>query len=158
MLRLALQIAAIAGYAVASVYHATDILSVPVPLVGAAWVVVVRFVPPAVDPVWLFWVTYALLIYQLISFHDLDACFLDECKTTELYSYIAIGSTSLFWFTMTDKSPTKYALKAEVKVELPVKKVEEDIFPALKIRVQNIIKPSGPIKLKMGDSFQPRWV
>ena len=159
MLRLALQVVAIAGYIVAGIYHATDIFSIPIPVVGLAWLIAVRFAPSFVDPAGLFWVTYALLIYQLISFHDLDACFLEKCSTTDIYSYISLGSTGLFWISMAEKSPEKYELKAEVKAEVKVEPpIEKEVFPALKIRINNRPKPSGPIKLKMGDTFQPRWV
>ena len=100
MLRLAMETVALSGYVVASIYHWSDITSIPIPLVGLAWLIAVRFIPPSVDPAALFWVTYGLLVYQLISFHDLDACFLDECKTSKLFSYISIGSTAVFWFSM----------------------------------------------------------
>ena len=161
MLRLAMETVALSGYVVASIYHWSDITSIPIPFVGLAWLVAVRFIPPAVDPAALFWVTYGLLVYQLISFHDLDACFLDTCETSELFSYISIGSTAVFWFSMREKSTAKYALKApkvEPKVEpkVPVKLIENDVFP-LKIRI-NKAKPSGPMKLNMGPSLQARWV
>lgn len=160
MLRLAMETVALSGYVVASIYHWSDITSIPIPLVGLAWLIAVRFIPPSVDPAALFWITYGLLVYQLISFHDLDACFLDECKTSELFSYISIGSTAVFWFSMKEKSTAKYALKApktpvEPKVELPVK-LEKEVLP-LKIRI-NKAKPAGPMKLKIGPSFQARWV
>lgn len=162
MLRLAMETLALSGYTVASIYHGSDITSIPIPFVGLAWLIAVRCIPPSVDPAALFWVTYGLLVYQLISFHDLDACFLDECKTSELFSYISIGSTAVFWFSMREKSTGKYTLKAEPKVEPkaptlePVKLMKKDVFP-LKIRI-NKTKPSGPIKLKMGPSLQARWV
>lgn len=157
MLRLAMETLALCGYVVASIYHWSDITSIPIPLVGLAWLIAVRCIPPAVDPAALFWVTYGLLVYQLISFHDHNGCFLD-CNTSELFSYISIGSTAVFWFSMKEKSTAKYALKAPKtpKVEPPVP-VEKEVFPALKIRI-NKGKPLGPLKLKIGPPLQARWV
>ena len=161
MLRLVMETTAACGYAVASIYHSSDVTSIPIPFVGFAWLIAVRFIPPSVDPAALFWVTYGLLVYQLISFHDLDACFLDTCKTSELFSYISIGSTAVFWFSMKEKSKGKYTLKtvpkAVPKIEPPVEPVEKEIFPALKIRI-NKLKPPGPVKLNMGPSLQAKWV
>lgn len=153
MLRLAMETVALCGYVVASIYHWSDITSIPIPLVGLAWLIAVRCIPPAVDPAALFWVTYGLLVYQLISFHDLNACLLD-CKTSKLFSYISIGSTAVFWFSMKEKSTSKYALK--LKVEPKMEPVEKEILP-FKIRI-NKSKPSGPIRLKLGGSLQARWV
>lgn len=165
MLRLALETAAAGGYIIGSMYHSTDLFDIPIPMVGLAWLVAVRFMPPAVPSVGLFWVTYALLVYQLISFHDFNACFLEECKTSEMYSYIAVISTGVFWASMSDKNSAKYEIKPkapklepklEPKVELPA--VEKEIFPALKIRIQQENKPKGPVRLNMGQSLQPKWV
>ena len=156
MLRLAMESVALCGYVVASIYHWSDITSIPIPFVGLAWLILVRCIPPSVDPAALFWVTYGLLVYQLISFHDHNGCFLD-CNTSELFSYISIVSTAVFWFSMKEKSTGKYTLKAQPqpKVEPPVP-VKKEVLP-FKIRI-NKTKPQGSIKLKMGSSFQPRWV
>lgn len=157
MLRLAMETVALCGYVVASIYHWSDITSIPVPFVGLAWILAVRCIPPAVDPAALFWITYGLLVYQLISFHDHNGCFL-ECNTSELFSYISIVSTAVFWFSMKEKSTAKYALKAPKtpKVEPPVELVKKEVLP-FKIRI-NKTKPQGPMKLKLGSSLQARWV
>ena len=156
-----MEVAAACGYIIGSLYHSSDLFELPLPMLGLAWLLAVRFMPPAVPSMALFWGTYALLVYQLISFHDFNACFLEECRTSEMYSYIAIASTGILWFSMSDKNSTKYevkpkAPKLEPKVEPPV--VEKEIFPALKIRIQQDNKPKGPVRLNMGQSLQPKWV
>ena len=160
-----MEVAAACGYIIGSLYHSTDLFDIPIPMVGLAWLVAVRFMPPAIPSMALFWGTYALLVYQLISFHDFNACFLEECRTSEMYSYIAIASTGVFWASMSDKNSAKYEIrpkapkrppKLEPKVEPPV--VEKEIFPALKIMIQQDNKPKGPVRLNMGQSLQPKWV
>jgi len=140
------------GYVIASVYHLTDITNLPIPVVGLAWLIAVRFIPAVVDPIGLFWVTYAFLTYQLISFHDLNACLLDACATTDVFSGISLASTVIFWLTMKDTS------QHGLKVEPPVIRTEKKTFPELKIRINSVKTRPGPIRLNMGDSLQPRWV
>ena len=162
MLRLVLEATAACGYAIGFLYNVTNFFDLPVAFIGLAWMVTVRFIPHAVPAVVMFWITYALLVFQLISFHDFNACVLNECRTSELYSYIVLGSTGLFWFSMRDKNNTKYEMpKEEPKKpnepkELPL--VEREIFPALKIRIKPDNKTNNPLQLNMGRSLQPKWV
>ena len=162
MLRLVLETISLAGFVIASLYHSSDIMSVPIAFVGLAWVVAVRFIPPAVDPMMLFWVTYGLLLYQLVSFHDFNGCFLEECKTNELYSYIMLGSTGVFWGSMRE------TVSDEIKLKAPAKKVEKLIdepakpaivpmeYPSIKIRVPK--EKDKPLRLNMGERLQAKWV
>ena len=150
MLRLVLEATAATGYIVGSVYHASDVLSLPIPIVGLVWLLSFRCVPPYVPSLVFFWGTYSLLVYQLVSFHDLNACLLDECSTSKLYSYITLASTCLFWFTTrAQKKEGKQASKITKEPALPA-------LP-LKIRVR-AEKKSVPMRLNMGDSIQPKWV
>lgn len=157
MLRLILEATAAFGYMVGSVYHTPNLFQLPIPIIGLTWLVLVRFIPPFIPDVTLFWVTYALLVYQLVSFHDLNACLLDECETGKIYSYITVASTFLFWSTMSDSNAVEYAIKKEPEPEEPKVTVEKEVFPSLKIRVQPA-KKNGPIRLNMGESFQAKWV
>lgn len=161
MLRLILEVVAACGFVIGSLYHLTDVMKLPVPMVGLAWMIAVRFMPPHIPKIGLFWVSYALLVYQLIAFHDLDACILEECRTEELYSYIVLGSTGVFWFSMNDKNTTKYEIRRAPKPEPKVSKLEPKIqpsFPALNIQIQAENKPSKPFRLNMGEPLQPKWV
>jgi len=150
MLRLVMESLAAGGYVAGSVYHWSDFLELPIPVLGLAWLVAVRCMPPAVPSTALFWVTYALLAYQLVSFHDLNACVLQKCHTSWAFSFITLVSTVVFWLSMSAK--VKTVRPPEVK--LPAK----ESFPALKINVRPKLKPSGPIRLNMGESLQPKWV
>lgn len=134
MLRLIVECIALAGYLVAGGYHIKDLANVPIPLVGVSWVVAFRLIPPIVPNIALFWVTYALFVYQLISFHDLDACFLDKCETTIVYNCIMVASTAILWFSMRESSPKKSEIKT-------VKKMTPK-----------------PARLVIGDTYQPKWV
>ena len=154
MLRLVLEATAAVGYIICCIYHASDILDLPLPFIGLAWVLAVRFKPSFVPSIVFFWVTYSFIVYQLISIHDLNACVLEDCHTSKVYSCIAVGSTCLFWFSMSDKSSPR---KTPALVSKPTA-VEKDIFPALKIKVQADVKRSAPVRLKIGDSIQPKWV
>lgn len=124
-----MQSVAVVGFFIAFVYHFTDIPSLPIPFVGLLWLLIARCLPVNPGP---FWVTYILLIYQLISFHDLNACLLDKCSTTKVFSSIALASTVIFWVSM-KTSPNKAP---------KVPKVKEVNIP----------------RLRMGESIQPRWV
>jgi len=166
MLRLVMETISIVGFAIASLYHSSDILSIPIAFTGLAWVVVVRYIPPAVDPMAMFWVTYGFLLYQLISFHDFNGCFLEECKTNELYSYIMLGSTGVFWGSMRESTPARIKLGASTKkvpqptveaVKPHAVRVKRETFPAVRIKVYEQEKP-GPVRLKMGERLQAKWV
>ena len=166
MLRLILQAICACGYLIGFLYHITDFLKLPVPMVGLAWMMLESCLPPIVPRIVSFWVVYAFLVYQLVSFHDYNACLLEECSTSAVYSYITLICTLIFWFTTSDKS-SEYELKAKPKLKDPkieIKDpkveavVEREIFPALKIRVQAARKNHMPIRLNMGDSLQPKWV
>ena len=88
-----------------------------------------------------FWVVYAFLVYQLVSFHDYNACLLEECSTSAVYSYITLICTLIFWFTTSDKS-TVYGFKAEPKPKEPKKPnieiKEPSIEPLVKQDIFNI--------------------
>jgi hypothetical protein len=66
---------------------------------------------------------------------------------------------------MRDMNNKKYEIKeqpkentTEPKQRSPVETVEREIFPALKIKIRSDNKSSGPIRLNMGRSLQPKWV
>ena len=163
MLQLVMEIISIVGFVIASLYHLSDIMSVPIAFVGLGWVVVSRFIPPVVDPMAMFWVTYGLLLYQLISFHDFNGCFLEECKTNEMYSYIMLGSTGVFWFSMRESAPSEFksgappekAMQTIVRAAKPAVVPLE--YPAIKIRISNN-KSTKPMRLNMGERLQAKWV
>ena len=166
MLRLIIQAICACGYLTGFLYHITDFIKLPVPMVGLAWIMLESCLPPIVPPIFSFWVTYAFLVFQLVSFHDYNVCLLEECSTSAVYSYITLICTLIFWFTTSDK-PSKYELKAEPKIEPKIDPkiepkveavVEREIFPALKIRVQAAKRNHLPIRLNMGESVQPKWV
>ena len=148
MLQLVLQAIVAASYAFAFVYHINDITSIPVPFVGLVWVVSLRFIPPLVPASALSWVTYLILVYQLLTFHDLNACLLEECKTDMLYEYIMLIGTAVLWLSMKDGIKKK---KSEVKQPKPVE-------PKFKVQVVEPTPSVQPVRLKIGESLQPKWV
>lgn len=142
MLQLVLQALVAASYTFAFVYHIHDITYIPLPFIGLVWVVSLRFVPSFVPQSAIFWVTYIILVYQLLTFHDLNACLLEECKTDMLYEYIMLFATVVLWLSMKDSGAKKAVKKPklkEVKVEKPKQSVQ-------------------PVRLKIGDPIQPKWV
>lgn len=149
MLQLVLQGFVAVAYALACVYHIRDILYIPLPFVGLAWVISLRFIPPAVPQSALLWITYIILVYQLLTFHDLDACLLDECKTDMIYEYIMLSGTAVLWLSMKDKTYRK----KEMKLENP--KIKE---PEIKVKTVTPKQELHVVRLKMGESLQPKWV
>lgn len=163
MLRLIIQAISACGFLVGFLYHIRDFVKLPVPMVGLAWILLESCLPPIVPPIVPFWVNYIFLVYQLVSFHEYNACLLEECSTSTVYSYITLICTLIFWFTTSDKStvytPKDVEPRVEPKVEPKVEAVvEKEIFPALKIRVQAAKNKNLPIRLNMGESLQPKWV
>ncbi len=149
MLQLVLQGFVVVAYAFACVYHISDILYIPLPFVGLAWVISLRFIPPAVPQSALSWVTYIILVYQLLTFHDLDACLLDECTTDMIYEYIMLSGTAVLWLSMKDGTYKKKEMKSEnPKIKEPEIKVKA-VAPKQELHV---------VRLKMGESLQPKWV
>lgn len=159
MLRLIVQAICACGYLIGFLYHIADFIKLPIPIVGLAWILLESCLPPIVPRVVPFWVNYAFLVYQLVSFHDDNACLLEECSTSTVYSYMTLICTLILWFTTSDTSTD--APKEETKPEIQPKLeavVEREIFPALNIRVQATKKNHLPIRLNMGESLQPKWV
>lgn len=145
MLQLVLQSFVAAAYAFACVYHIGDILYVPLPFVGLAWVISLRFIPPAVPKSALSWVTYIILVYQLLTFHDLNACILEECETDILYEYIMLVGTAVLWLSM------KNTNKKEPNVSIPKE-------PEIKVKAVTPKQELHVVRLNMGESLQPKWV
>lgn len=134
-------------------------------MVGLVWMMLYSCLPPIVPRIVSFWINYVFLVYQLVSFHDYNACLLEECSTNAVFSYVVLVCTFAFWFTTGD-NPVEYKLKVpkvELKVDPKVEKpepefpVEREIFPALKIKIRPTMK-NARIRLNMGESLQPRWV
>lgn len=148
MLQLVLQGFVVVAYAFACVYHVHDILSIPLPFVGLAWVISLRCIPPALPQSALSWVTYIILVYQLLTFHDLNACLLDECTTDMIYEYIMLSGTAVLWLSMKDDTYKKKT----IKTDSPIMKE-----PEIKV---NYVKPKHvqSVRLKIGESIQPKWV
>lgn len=128
-------------------------------MVGLLWMMLEHFLPPIVPRIVPFWVTYGFLVYQLVSFHDYNACFLKECSTNAVFSYITLVCTLVFWFTMSTRLK-KVEPKEPKEPKEPEKPVPTEplIFPALKIRVQPRSTKNGSLRLNMGESIQPKWV
>ena len=143
------------GYVAGSLYHWSDFLNLPIPVAGLAWVIALHFMPPAVPQDALFWVTYALLVYQLVSIHDFNACFLDECHTSRAFVYLGVASTCVLWLSMGVKHINNEIIS---KKKLPKVEPPENMFPALKIQVRPKVKQTQPLRLNMGPSLQPKWV
>jgi len=149
MLQLVLHSFVAAAYAFACVYHIGDILYIPLPFVGLAWVISLRFIPPAVPKSALSWITYIILVYQLLTFHDLNACLLEECETDILYEYIMLVGTAVLWLSAKDGTYEKKTMKLETP------KINE-----LEIKVKAVTHKQElqAVRLKMGVSLQPKWV
>lgn len=153
MLQLVLQSFVAAAYAFVCVYHINDILYIPLPFVGLAWVISLRFIPAAVPQSALSWLTYIILVYQLLTFHDLDACLLDECTTDMVYEYIMLSGTAVLWFSMKDGTYKK----KELNLESPnIKEPKNE--PNIKLETVQHEYNVQPVRLKMGGSLQHKWV
>lgn len=149
MLQLVLQGFVAVAYAFACVYHINDILHIPLPFVGLVWTISLRYIPSAVPQSALSWVTYVILVYQLLTFHDLDACLLEECTTDMVYEYIMLSGTAVLWLSMKDKTYKK----KKTKLENP--KIKE---PEIKVKTVTPKQELHVVRLKMGQSLQPKWV
>ena len=149
MLQPVIQALVAASYTFAFVYHIKDITYIPLPFIGLVWVVSLRFIPSFVPQSALFWVTYLILVYQLLTFHDLNACLLEECRTDMLYEYVMLVATAVLWLSMKDSDLKKTEKKPKLKE--PEVKVEV-------LKPKQIVQSAQPVRLKMGDSIQPKWV
>lgn len=142
MLRLAAEVAAASGFVIVGVHQIADFLKITLPAIGLLGVLVNRFTP--VPDYAMFWSTYALLVYHLISFHDHNTCLIEACHIDTIYAYILLGSTYVLWMSTGWKT----------KVAAPVKKDPPLRFtpiPAPKVK-------QAPVRLNMGDTVQSRWV
>lgn len=157
MLQLALQAIVSASYVFACVYHIKDIMYIPLPFVGLAWVISLRFAPPLVPKSALSWVTYAILVYQTLTFHDLDACLLEECKTDMLYEYVMLIGTAVLWLSMKETGKEGHP-KTEIGGSEPnIDKIQE-LEPKIKLEVSKPSLSVEPVRLNMGVPLQPKWV
>ena len=77
-----------------------------------------------------------------------------------------LGSTGVFWGSMRESTPARIKLGASTKkvpqptveaVKPHAVRVKRETFPAVRIKVYEQEKP-GPVRLKMGERLQAKWV
>ena len=49
------------------------------------------------------WSLYSLLVYMLITYHEMDGCILEKCEQSESAAFVSIVSTIVAWTSISDR-------------------------------------------------------
>ena len=118
---LELVLVAAGGLTAATVYHATDLLNVPLPLVALSWAVFQYLAAACVYKEVLYWGSYSLFVFQLISFHDKNPCLINECSTNTMFAYLTLGCIYLLWVSTDTRVKEKPKMVAPKKLDVKLK-------------------------------------
>lgn len=131
---LFMKVGAAVGYGFALVSSIGSLTSIPFPLIGLG-IFVLQFLPffrnQAFQLVYS-WVLYAMLVYSLVTYHELSVCLLDSCAGNEFTSLLTAGSTGILWASI-------------------------DVSEKKKI-VSEVPKPKFMTGYKMDEKISLRWV
>jgi len=95
----ALKAAAAIGYGIALFQSGNSFSSLPLPLIGLG-VFVLEFIPFFRNREFrllYFWILYAVLVYSLVTYHELDVCLVEPCVGSELTSILTAASSGVLW-------------------------------------------------------------
>lgn len=136
-----LKFAALIGYVVVFFLSTTKISHLPtfVPAAGVTFLSLFR--SPFSDYIFN-WSLFSLLVYMLITYHEMDGCILDKCEQPKDAALISIISTIVAWTSVNDRK---------------IKKPKEDETPPIKVAeaVEVLSKGSDIPKIKLPPKDMP---
>ena len=140
---------ALCGYIVVYLISSYRLLDLPVFSIAVAITFLSLFETPFSDYVFN-WSLYSLLVYMLITYHEMDGCILEACDQSESAAFISIVSTIVAWTSIGNKNKKIKIKESTMKV---VQATEVQQVPVIKI-----IPRITPPKSKMQAFPKLHWV
>ncbi len=141
-LKYILKYIALGGYIVVYLLSSYRLLHLPAFSIAAGITFLSLFETPFSDYVFN-WSLYSLLVYMLITYHEMDGCILETCNQSESAAFISIVSTIVAWTSISDrKKKTKSQLEQTKTVEAV--KVKQVSPPVPVIKIKPVAKPAEP--------------
>ena len=88
------------------------------------------------------WSLYSLLVYMLLTYHEMDGCILEKCEQSDSSAFISIISTIVAWTSISDFKTKKDAKPKEVKVVQAVDVKTVQAVPVLKLK--HVVNADAP--------------
>ena len=116
-----LKYAALIGYVAVFFLSTTEISHLPTFVLAAGVTFLSLLRSPFSDYIFN-WSLFSLLVYMLITYHEMDGCILDNCEQPKDAALISIISTILAWTSVNDRK-----IKKQIEDETPPIKVAEAV-------------------------------
>ncbi len=87
---------AIGGYVTVYLLSSSTLTHMPSYTIAAGITLLSLFEAPLLNFIFN-WSLYSLLVYMLISYHEMDGCILDKCEQTQEAALVSIISTIVAW-------------------------------------------------------------
>ena len=141
LLKYALKYIALCGYVLVFLLSSYSLFHLPTFSLAAGVAFLSLFETRLSDYVFN-WSLYSLLVYMLLTYHEMDGCILEKCEQSDSSAFISIISTIVAWTSISDFKTKKDAKPKEVKVvqAVDVKTVQAD--PLLKLKP--VVKERAP--------------
>lgn len=152
-LKYILKYIAIGGYVVAYLLSSYRFLDLPVSTIAAGVTFLSIFETPFSDYVFN-WSLYSLLVYMLITYHEMDGCILEACEQPESGAFISIVSTIVAWSSISDNKRKAKSEPVGIKTveAVEVKRVTQE---APRIKLKPVVNPA---KTKVRAFPKLHWV
>tara|TARA_B100000902_G_C27107719_1_gene812001 strand:+ start:185 stop:661 length:477 start_codon:yes stop_codon:yes gene_type:complete len=140
-LKYVLKYIALGGYVVVFLLSSYSLFHIPTFSLAAGVTFLSMFETPFSDYVFN-WSLYALLVYMLLTYHEMDGCILEKCEQSDSSAFISIISTIIAWTSISDFKTKKNAQPKKVKVVQAVDVKTVQAVPVLKLKP--LVKAEAP--------------
>ncbi len=140
-LKYILKYIALGGYVVVYLLSSYRLLHLPAFSIAAGITFLSLFETPLSDFVFN-WSLYSLLVYMLITYHEMDGCILEQCKQSESAAFVSIVSTIVAWTSISDRKKKTKSQPEQTKTEAV--KVKQDLLQVPEIKLKPMVKPVEP--------------
>lgn len=101
-LKYILKYIAMGGYVAVYLLSSYTLEHLPIFVIASGITFLSMFRTPLSDYVFN-WSLYSLLVYMLITYHEMDGCVLEECEQSKTAAFISIVSTIISWTSISDR-------------------------------------------------------
>lgn len=144
-LKYILKYIALGGYVVVYLLSSFRLLHLPAFSIAAGITFLSLFETPFSNYVFN-WSLYSLLVYMLITYHEMDGCILETCDQSESAAFVSIVSTIIAWTSISDrKKKTKSQPESPKTLKaVEVKQVSPPVPIVPVIKLKPLAKPAEP--------------
>ena len=143
-LKYMLKYIALGGYVVVYLLSSYKLLNLPVFSLAAGITFLSFFETPFSDYVFN-WSLYSLLVYMLITYHEMDGCLLETCEQSESSAFVSIVATIVAWTSISDRKKKTEPKETKKIVEAVEVKQVSPVSPQVPvIKIKPLAKPPEP--------------